>query len=68
MEEHPTVYIEVRGHISDAAPGGSINLVYSDFLSQERAEEVAFYLARRGIDTGRIHYRVMDNENLLPPI
>ena len=38
-------------------PKDQSNLVYSDLLSQERAEEVTFYLASRGIAAGRMHYK-----------
>lgn len=57
LTEYPGVHIEVRGHTSGGPPGGSIDLIYSDHLSLERAKKVASQLVSRGIDPERIRYK-----------
>ncbi|MCB0686600.1 MAG: OmpA family protein [Saprospiraceae bacterium] len=54
LEKYPKVSVEIRGHTSSGPPGGTINLLYADNLSQARAEEVVWYLESRGITSGRL--------------
>ncbi|MCB0692428.1 MAG: OmpA family protein [Saprospiraceae bacterium] len=52
LNENPKIEIEVGGH-TNGIPEES----YCDRLSEARAKEVADYLVKKGIDSGRISYK-----------
>ena len=61
LQDYPSTFIDVYGH-TDPSGGDAINIP----LSQNRAQSVASYLARRGVSAARIETRGFGSSQPLP--